>query len=130
MGGITAQLRKKCVPFSSQCVERIWARVSDLSQGLSASEHTLFKRPARYTTASSRRLFLLASRGTGRYQVIRSAAAMLTVATWCSRRDLGHRRAPQSLSSANCQEQTIIASDCAEVSMRSCMMGRDPNSRS
>jgi hypothetical protein len=38
MGGITAQLRKKCVSFSNQCLERIWARLSDLSQGLSASE--------------------------------------------------------------------------------------------
>jgi hypothetical protein len=40
MGGITAQLRKKCVSFSNQCLERIWARLSDLSQGLSASEPT------------------------------------------------------------------------------------------
>ena len=38
MGGITAQLRKKCVSFSSEHLERLWARLSDLSQGLSASE--------------------------------------------------------------------------------------------
>jgi hypothetical protein len=57
----------------------------------------LIQEAARYTTASSRRLIQLARRGTGLQQVIRSAAAMLIVATRSSCRDQDHRRALQSL---------------------------------